>query len=290
MERFFAVVVLGGLSLGIVSVAGAQSGQPAGPESAIKSEDSPGDLPPLPPAPKGKSTIIGGEIRGLDPVLDQFTLQVFGQKAIKILFDARTQAFRDGARIRISDLHLGEHASIQTVLDGTSVFAISIHMLSRTPEGECQGHVQSYNPDTRELVVSSSISREPIRLLVGANTSVLREGQTAFSSTASGQADLVNGALISARFQANKAGKAVANEIVILAVPGTSFVFSGELASFDMHSGLLVVMDPRDGKSYPIAFDAARFPASQNLRQGQHVRVVADYDGSRYTASEIATN
>src|SRR5664279_1131714 len=87
--------------------------------------------------------VLGGEIRGLDPVLDQFTLQIFGQKAIKILFDARTQAFRDGARIRISDLHLGEHASIQTVLDGTSVYAISIHMLSRTPEGECQGHVQS---------------------------------------------------------------------------------------------------------------------------------------------------
>jgi len=290
MERFLAVVVLGGLTMGIVSSAAAQSGQTASPESALKSDESRGDLPPLPPAPKGKSTIIGGEIRGLDPVLDQFTLQVFGQKAMKIMFDTRTEVFRDGAKIRLSDLHTGEHASVQTVLDGTTVFAVSIHMLSKTPEGEVQGNVESYNANTRELVVNSGISRNPIRLLVGANTSVAREGQTAFSSERPGQADLVNGALISAKFQSDKTGKAVASQIVILAVPGTAFVFSGELASFDMHSGLLVVMDPRDGKSYPIAFDPARFPAAEKLRRGQHVRVKADFDGSRYVASEITAN
>jgi hypothetical protein len=290
MERFLTVVVLGGLTLGLLSVADAQSGQSATPESALTSEDLRGDLPPLPNAPKGKSTIIGGEIRALDPILDQFTLKVFGQKSVNILFDARTQIFRDGMKIKLADLRLGEHASVQTILDGTRVFAISIHMLSKTPEGEAQGHIQSYDSGTQVLVLRSAMSRDPIRLLVGANTTVSREGQLAFTSAQSGRSDLVNGALISAKFQSDKTGKAVANQIVILAVPGTAFVFSGELTYFDIPSGSLVVLDPRDDNSYSIVFDAARFPASQSLRRGQHVRVSASFDGSRYVASEITAN
>jgi hypothetical protein len=284
MERFLTVVAFGGLFMGQVSLGFAQT-----PESVLKSETeaASGDLPPLPAAPKGKSTVIGGEIRSLDPVLDQFTLQVYGQKPIKVLFDARTQVFRDGNKIRLADLRTGEHASIQTVLDGTSVFAISIHMLSKTPEGELQGHVVSFEPGTHELLVSSPMSRTPTKLLVGPNTSIVREGQTAFTAAQSGQSDLVDGALILARFQSDKTGRAVASHISVLAIPGTAFVFSGNVATFDVHSGLLVVMDPRDGRSYQLFFDAGRFPAMRELHQGDHVHVSADFDGSRYVAREI---
>ncbi len=53
----------------------------------------------VPPAPKGKSTILGGEIRFVDPVRDELLLKAYGQKPIKILFDERTQVFKDGKRI-----------------------------------------------------------------------------------------------------------------------------------------------------------------------------------------------
>jgi hypothetical protein len=45
------------------------------------------NLPSLQPAPKGKSTILGGEIRNVDPVRDQLTLRVFDQHQLKTLFD-----------------------------------------------------------------------------------------------------------------------------------------------------------------------------------------------------------
>ena len=49
-------------------------------------------------------------------------------------------------RSPLRDLRPGDHVSVETVLDGTTVFARSIHMLSGSPEGECQGQVMSYDP------------------------------------------------------------------------------------------------------------------------------------------------
>jgi hypothetical protein len=44
-------------------------------------------LPPLPKTPLGKTTVIGGMIRNVDPVRDQLTLGIYGGgKPIKILF------------------------------------------------------------------------------------------------------------------------------------------------------------------------------------------------------------
>ncbi len=103
-------------------------------------------LDTLPPRPPGKSTVIGGAIQNIDPVRDQFTLKVFGGKPMKILFDERTQVYRDGKRTPLRDLRPDDHASVETVLDGTKVFALSVHVLSQLPEGERQGQVMDYNP------------------------------------------------------------------------------------------------------------------------------------------------
>ncbi len=53
----------------------------------------------LPAPPAGKPTVIGGIIRSVDPVRDQMSLRVFGGKPMKMLFDVRTQVFRDGKRV-----------------------------------------------------------------------------------------------------------------------------------------------------------------------------------------------
>ena len=103
----------------------------------------------LPPIPRGKTTILGGEIRNFDPVRDQFSLQIYGQRPMKILFDERTQVYRDGVKDSSARLGPEDHASVQTILDGENVFAVSIHILSGSPEGECEGRVLRYNPDNR---------------------------------------------------------------------------------------------------------------------------------------------
>jgi hypothetical protein len=244
----------------------------------------------LPPVPKGKSTILGGEIRNVDPVRDQLTLRVFGQHQFKILFDERTQVYLDGKQIPLRDLGPAGHASVQTVLDGTAVYALSIHMLSRMPAGEYQGRVVNYDSGTRELTMSGSLSRQPIKLLVPANTPVVRKGQEQFTDQQSGESDLVRGALVSVEFESDKQGRGVASQLAILATPGSAFVFSGSISSLDMHRGSLVLVDPQDDQSYQVSFDAAKLPASRKLREGDHLKVTANFDGTRYVASALAVD
>ena len=287
MARVLAVVMLGGAFIGQLAVAGARSEQLPDPQSALESVTASGNLPTLPPAPHGKSTILGGEIISVDRVRDELRLKVFGQRPTKILFDERTQVFRDGKKIPLRSLTSASRASVQTLLDGTHVFALSIHILSQSPEGEFQGSVQNYNPVTRTLTVSAAQMRNPIKLLLPVDTPVFREGQGPSSSASSGAPDLVKGTLVSVTFKSDKEGRGVASQVAILATPGSAFIFSGNLSSLDMHTGSLVLVDPRDDKSYQIFFDFNRLPASQNLHEGDSVRVIATFDGTRYVASSL---
>lgn len=286
MHRLLKVMLLSSTTLIPISLAHAQDA-PADPST--KGTNSADGMPALPPAPGGKSTILGGQIRNVDPVLDRFVLRAYGEKPIKIYFDARTQVFRDGNPIPLGDLGPEEHASVQTVLDGSNVYAITIHMLSKTPQGDLQGNVEDFDPATGRLTVKSSLTREPVRLDVRPDTQIVRQGQSAFTAEHSGQNDLVAGAMVSIVFQPTKQGHGVASRITVLATPGASFVFSGDLTALDVTAGRLVLVDPRDQKTYQISFDAARMPNAATLHTGDHVRVTASFDGTHYVASEITT-
>ncbi len=239
----------------------------------------------LPSTPAGQSTVIGGAIRDVDPVRDQFTLKIFGARSMKILYDERTQLYRDGVKIPLRDLRADAHASVQTVLDGTNVFAVSIHILSQSPEGEVHGQVLNYNPATGILTVSDPLFREPVELLVPTETPVVGVGQAA-----AGPSDLHQGALVDIKFKPGNEGRGVSSQIEILAAPGSTFVFTGKVSFVDLHSGRLVLIDPRDDESYQVSFDPARFPASRELREGTNVTVTADFDGARYVARAITVN
>jgi hypothetical protein len=241
----------------------------------------------LPSIPKGKSTVIGGEIRSFDPVRDQFMLNVFGGgPRLKILFDERTQVYRDGEKISVLQLRPEDHASIETTLDGTKVFALKIHILSDLPEGECTGQVVSYNPQNEELMINDKLSQQPIKLRVPSGTPITRVGQKTFTGQQVGQLDLGRGALVDVKFTSVK-GRGVASDINILAVPGSAFVFSGNLSSFDVRAGRLVIADPDNDQSYQVRFDPSRFPVSSQLHEGSRVRVTTNFDGTQYVASDI---
>jgi hypothetical protein len=290
MEHLFTAIVLGGLAIAQMSASRVKSEQLPGLQFALKSDSALNDVPALPTAPRGNSTILGGQIQSVDPVRDELTLRVFGQRSMKILFDERTEVYLDGKRISLNDLHLDAHASVQTVLDGTNVFALSIHILSRLPEGEYQGRVLSYDPATSELTIEAALSHEPLRLFVPPSTSVVLQGQASLSSAPSGLSDLVKGSLVSVKFESGKEGHGVASQIAILATPGSTFLFSGNLSTVDMHSGSLVLVDPRDDHIYQIFFNSDHLVKSQNLHDGEHIRVTATFDGSRYVASAITAD
>jgi hypothetical protein len=245
-------------------------------------------LPPLPAVPAGKTTVVGGVIRSIDPVRDQMTLGVYGGgKPVKVLFDERTQFFRDGVKTPLDDMRANDHASVETELDGDDVFAVSVHMLSASPVGECEGQVLAFDPRDGEVTVRNSLSGEPIRLRVEPKTTIARMGQPAFASSVTGTSDLMRGALISVKFQSDNRGAGIADAISILATPGSGFYFSGNVTYLDLHAGLMALTDPRDEHSYTIAFNPGRFPASQKLREGSRVSVSASFDGKQYVASKL---
>lgn len=298
MRRFLMPILLGSMALGPWLYAGTDPehgpGTPPAPAVASAATDPDGSLttvtnflPPLPATPRGKSTVIGGVIRDVDPVRDQMTLKVYGGgHPVKVLFDERTQFYRDGVRTPLSDLHPEDHASVETLLDGTDVFAVSVHVLSHTPQGECQGQVLAFDPRNGEVTVRNSLSGEPIKLRVQPQTMIARMGQPAFTAAQTGTSDLMRGALISVKFESDNGG-AVADQISILATPGSAFYFSGNVTFLDMHAGMIALTDPRDERSYRIAFDPARFPVSHDLHEGSHVSVSASFDGTQYVADKL---
>jgi hypothetical protein len=289
MKSVVSVLVL--CSVSVVQIAAlAAKAQTANQPSRLNCTGTSLDTSELPHAPGGKSTILGGEIRKIDTVRDEFTLKVVGQRPQKILFDERTEVFRDGGRVRTVDLRAASHASVQTVLDGTNVFALSIHLLSQFPEGEYQGSVLNYSSSLNELTISSVLSRTPFKLFVPAKIPIRREGQSLFSSMPSGVSDLMKGALISVSFESGKEGRGIATGITILAIPGSAFSFSGNISSIDMHSGILVLLDPRDDKTYRVLLATGDLATSHNLHEGDSVNVRTVFDGSNYVANAISLN
>lgn len=287
MGRFLTAVLVGIVAVAQVSLARAQATQNTGLQLPPHQNVASADLPPLPAAPKGTATVVGGIIRDIDPVLDEMTLKVFGGNAMKIYFDARTKVYLDGVKMPLSDLRPADHASVETVLDGNDVYALSVHMLSRAPEGQCEGQVLAYNAGSGVLTVSNSLTRAPMRLLVPAGTPVVGVGQAASVAAERPSSGLMPGALISVQFASNNHGQGVARKISLLAAPGAAFIFSGNITFLNLPAGRLSMVDPRDGKSYDLVFDAARFPLSRELHLGSHVLVTATFDGTRYVASTI---
>ncbi len=285
MGRMFAVVMVAAFVAGGGSMGWAQSSS-AALMAGSGARSNAGNTPDLPPLPQGKSTILGGEIYRVDPVMDEFQLKVYGEKPMKIFFDERTEVYRDGKRIPLHDLGPATHASVQTMLDGTIVFAASIHILSTQPEGEYEGRVLSYDAGTGVLNLTTEPNRPAFRLVVSNRTTFKRVGQAVFSSAASGPADLAPGSLVQVEFDSNNRGQGVVTEVSVLAAPGASFVFSGTIAELNLAAGTLAVEDPRDNQSYQISFDA-HAEISQRLSIGEHVRIAADYDGEKYVATGI---
>jgi hypothetical protein len=283
-------VTLVGLATAQLAIGQSQLSASTASASSVKSENKAVNMADVPPLPPGKSTIMGGQIRDIDQVRDRFVLHVYGEKPMKILYDERTQLFMDGSRIQLRDLKPAEHASVQTTLDGDKVFALSVHILSQHPQGAFEGRVLDYDPGRGVLTLvgqgTLDGSGQEFHVRVTSETTVKREGQAGFTAENRGQSDLTPGALVSVNFESDYRGQGTAHEITVLATPGASFDFTGEVTSLNVAGGYMEVLDPRDQRSYRIHCNP-QDPVVLRLRMGDHVRVVAKYDGTRYAATRI---
>ena len=288
MKRNHLILILSAAVLAQVSAQGVRGQQAVASRSLPDSSIAKNAMPSLPSIPRKESTVLGGEIKNVDPIRDEFVLKIPDERPLKIFYDARTQIYRDGARISLRDLAPVGRASVQTLLDGSQVFAVSIHILSQVPEGECEGRVIAYDPGSGALMVRSPLSPTPIELIVARNTPVARAGQRSFTSGNGGASDLVSGALISARFKADSYGRSVADSISVLAVPGHGFIFGGKIASLDVHAGIMTIANEQDDRNYQVFFNPALLAEPQNLHIGDEISVTARFDGSRYVATAVS--
>jgi hypothetical protein len=237
-------------------------------------------LPDLPPVPRANATLMGGTIGTLDRVRDQLTLNVFGGGRATVLFDPRTKVYRGRKEVTIADLRQGERAYLDTILDGSKVFARAIRLSGATAQGQSQGVVLKYKADRGELTIRDGISPQPVRVRTDRSTVFRQNNHVVAANT------LAPGSLITVTFSSEGNGRDLAKEISILALPGSRFTFSGKVLHIDLRSGLLVLNSATDHKTYEIYLDPTR-PPDENLHTGSNVTVIANFEDSRYVARQL---
>ncbi len=235
-------------------------------------------FPGIPPVPTGKASLIGGTIRDLDPVRDEVTIQAFGGKDMRILFDERTKVYENGQSASVRDLEEGQRVYAETVPDNSDVFAQTIRIATESA-ARGSGQIVSYDPSQRDLVLKDALFPNPIKLHLDANATILRNGRSL------SPAELLPGMLVSTEFFPSGDGRAVAHELDVIAEPGAVFTFSGEVLHIDLHTRLLVLADSRNNRTYEIACSPALIP--QDLHEGMNVTVTATFDGSQYSATGV---
>lgn len=235
------------------------------------------DLPALPPA---KASLIGGTIQKVDRIRDQLTVQVFGGGKMKVAFDPRTHIYQGSTQASAPDLRPGDRVYVDTILDGGTIFARNIRLAKAAAGGKSEGVVMSYRADKNELIVRDLLSPDPVKLRLTSNTQVTQDGRAAFAS------QLVPGTLVDVSFAAQKNDRD-AQQVSILAVPGSDFTFAGQITGLDLRIGLLVLTSVTDHKTYEIYLDPSVITFDERLRPGAEVTTVAEFDGSRYVARTL---
>jgi Domain of unknown function (DUF5666) len=260
-----------------------ETAQPVG-DGADAALDPASLLPDLPSLSNAKASLIGGTIGKLDRVRDQITVQVFGGGKMTIAFDTRTRFYHDGAEASASDLRRGDRVYVETILDGSTVFARAIRLKTSTSAGESQGVVTSYRADKGELQLRDVLSPRPLKIRITSQTRIVDGGRSSSASK------LAPGTLVAIKFGPRQDGGEVAQEISVLAVPGASFIFAGQVTAIDLRLGLLVLTSSTDRKTYEIYLDPSVIKVDDSLRPTADVTVLTRFEGNRYVARSITVN
>ena len=281
--RFLTLVMLCGL-IYAQSDPAPLTNTPEAPQSAPATANSREHDPllDLPPLPRGKVSLLGGTITRLDRVQDHLTIQPFGAKQkMKVAFDVRTRFFRDGQPSTQRDVKVGQRVYLDTMLNGTTIFAKSVWIDSNTAAGSGRGQILSYDPQSGVLTLRDELSAQPIKFNLGSNT-LVRQGSETRSV-----ADLKPGALISLTFGPEQGGRGAVREVSILAQPGTQFSFFGRITYMDLSRKLIAVANESDNTTYEIYLESLPPGSLRDARQGAEVTVSAVFDGKHYVARSV---
>ncbi len=247
------------------------------PSGVLDSNDPLLQPPPLPP---GKPSLVGGVVGKIDRVNQTVLVKPYGGGSMKIYFDDRTHIFRNGVETTMLGIRKGDRIYADTLLDGAHVLAKNLRVGGEPHPTSVRGELLSYDPLTSRLELRDSVSARQISVGVGRDT-VVRQAERSASL-----ADLHPGTLVKIRFSPAGAGQDVAQEIIIVAAPGSLFHFAGKVIYLDMSLGLMAVQNRANNQTYDIHFDPAN-RVFQDVGIGSEVEFSAVFDGSGYTAQNI---
>ncbi|MCU1220532.1 MAG: hypothetical protein JWN42_1729 [Candidatus Angelobacter sp.] len=236
------------------------------------------------PVPRTTTTLVGGMITGVDRMRNRLTLHVFGGNRWTVNFDERTHIFHNGRETTQMALKKGERVYVDTQLDNNKhdIFARNIRVGVAELPADADGQIIAIDTKHRELTLRDTLNSVPVRFAVDSETRI-SNGQTPAAFK-----DVKPGTLVHVRFAASSPNRGLAREVSIIAVPGSTFTFSGKVTFLDLHRGLLAVQNATDDKNYEIHFAPSAVPDRNSLGVGRDVLVRATFEGARYMAQSVS--
>ena len=237
-----------------------------------------------PPLPSGKATLVGGIVTGVDHIHNKMTVKIFGSGSHwKVAFDERTHIFRNGAETTQLAIKKGERVYVDTMLDRKKheVFARNIRLGIQAQSADADGQITDVDTAKGVVALADKINSSLVHVSVDSQTKIV------YGSKPASLNDLKRGSLVHVRFSPEQANHGIATEISIIAAPGAEFTYIGKITYLDMHRGTLALEDNLDHQNYEIHFDPTHVEARDSLGIGSEVRIVAVFEGTRYTAQSI---
>src|SRR5271166_1043646 len=139
MLKFLSATIL------IIGCAPAQVAQPAAPDSGHPQTAAVVDDASSSRRPGGKVGLVRGILKRLDPIHDELLIHAFGGGDVRIAFDPRTQLFSENTPQRFTSIPAGSVVSVDTVIDGGTLFALSVRTGSSDNASELNGQVVRYD-------------------------------------------------------------------------------------------------------------------------------------------------
>ena len=264
----------------IILVAGCTQAQVAVPAlSDTGSHPKAGAVEGLPSASKagGKVGLVRGVLKRLDPVHDQLLIRAFGGGDIRIAFGPRTQLVSENTRTRLASIPAGSAVSVDTVIVGGKLFALSVRIVAART-AELNGQVVWYDAATSQLTLRASVGAESVSLRMNPSTTVVKQGQPASPQS------LSRGMLVHVSFSPMQHA---AENIEIVAERGTAFTFEGRIIAIDLRSGVLALNNDSDQSVRELAIGSLDAGSLSLLREGAAVRIQAEFDGDRYNVRTV---
>ena len=253
--------------------------EPTPPSPAAQRENY-DPLLDLPPLPHGSVTLIGGTVVSVDEIMNRMVVQPFGGKQkMNVTLDSRTHIYENGKSLTQKDVKQGERIYLDSMLNGTKVFAKTIWIQTSMESGVGQGQIVDFDSRHQMLTVRDELSSQPLKMHLSSAT-VIKKGDQPGSA-----GDLVENALVSLTFGPQRE----LQQITVLATPGTTFTFAGRVTYLDMSRKLIAIDNRSDRKKYDVYVNAIPENVLRQVREGWDVSVSAVFDGNRYDARSVAT-